>query len=127
MVKLLFKTPTKEQPFELDINPDVVTNVEMLKQKVADHVSSLVPNIKLIHKGTFLLTQARSLRTKSLLSPSKSATAKPSTQSSRRPSPTLLPRHPPSAPNRPAVRLPQAQPPTPTPWAGWEAWVASED
>jgi hypothetical protein len=52
MVKLLFKTPSKEQPFELDIDLAVVTNVEQLKQKVADHTNSTVPNIKLIHKGT---------------------------------------------------------------------------
>ena len=52
MVKLLFKTPSKEQPFELEIDVAVVTNVEQLKQKVADHTNSTVPNIKLIHKGT---------------------------------------------------------------------------
>ena len=54
MVKLLFKTPSKEQPFELEIDVAVVTNVEQLKQKVADHTNSTVPNIKLIHKGTNL-------------------------------------------------------------------------
>lgn len=51
MVKLLFKTPSKEQPFEIDADLTVVTNVEQLKQKVADHANSTVPNIKLIHKG----------------------------------------------------------------------------
>ena len=69
MVRLLFKTPSKEQPFELDINLDVVTNVEMLKQKVADHVSVVVPNIKLIHKGTPNNTQEKYSRTMSLWNP----------------------------------------------------------
>jgi hypothetical protein len=59
MVKLLFKTPSKEQPFELDIDIASVTNVEQLKQKVAEHTGSSVPNIKLIHKGTHQQIKAR--------------------------------------------------------------------
>lgn len=59
MVKLLFKTPSKEQPFELEIDLAVVTNVEQLKQKVADHTNSTVPNIKLIHKGTHQQIKAK--------------------------------------------------------------------
>ena len=56
MVKLSFKTPSKDKPFDLDIDLATVTNVEQLKQKVADHTNSVVPNIKLIHKGIFQLT-----------------------------------------------------------------------
>jgi hypothetical protein len=59
MVKILFKTPSKEQPFELDIDLSVVTNVEQLKQRVADHTASTVPNIKLIHKGTYQQIKAK--------------------------------------------------------------------
>jgi hypothetical protein len=83
MVKLCFKTPSKEQPFELDVDLGAVTNVEQLKQKVADYTASSVPNIKLIHKGTHQQTQARSSRTTSPSLPSTSSTAKTSTQSSR--------------------------------------------
>lgn len=59
MVKLQFKTPSKDQPFELNIDLTEVTNVEQLKQKVADHVNSTVPNIKLIHKGKYSTIQER--------------------------------------------------------------------
>jgi len=59
MVKLLFKTPSKEQPFEIEADLSVVTNVEQLKQKVADHANSTVPNIKLIHKGKIIVIQAK--------------------------------------------------------------------
>jgi hypothetical protein len=59
MVRLQFKTPSKEQPFELDIDLTAVVNVEQLKQKVADHAGSSVPNIKLIHKGNNPLIQEK--------------------------------------------------------------------
>ena len=59
MVRLSFKTPSKEQPFELEIDLSAVTNVEQLKQKVADHTNSTVPNIKLIHKGTYQQIKAK--------------------------------------------------------------------
>lgn len=62
MVKLLFKTPSKEQPFEIDVDIAQVTNIEQLKQKVADHTNSSVPNIKLIHKGIHQLIKERYLR-----------------------------------------------------------------
>jgi hypothetical protein len=83
MVKLCFKTPSKEQPFELEIDLSAVTTVEQLKQKVADHQKSSVPNIKLIHKGTHTTIQARSSRTTSPSPPSTSSTAKISTPSSK--------------------------------------------
>lgn len=83
MVKLCFKTPSKEQPFELEIDLAAVTTVEQLKQKVADHQKSSVPNIKLIHKGTPNNIQEKSSRTTSPSPPSTSSTAKISTQSSR--------------------------------------------
>lgn len=83
MVKLCFKTPSKEQPFELNIDLGAVTNVEQLKQKVADHTGSSVPNIKLIHKGTLQLIQARSSRTISHSPLSTSSMEKTSTLSSK--------------------------------------------
>ncbi len=81
MVKLCFKTPSKEQPFELNIDLGAVTNIEQLKQKVADHTSSSVPNIKLIHKGTLQLIQARYLRMTYHSPPSTSSMVKTSTPS----------------------------------------------
>lgn len=51
MVRLVFKTPSKEQSFELNIDINAVANVEQLKQKVAEQTNSTVPAIKLIHKG----------------------------------------------------------------------------
>jgi hypothetical protein len=81
MVKLLFKTPSKEQPFELNIDLAEVTNVEQLKQKVADHTNSTVPNIKLIHKGTHQQIQVKSSRTISHLPLSTSSTGRTSTPS----------------------------------------------
>lgn len=83
MVKLLFKTPSKEQPFELDIDIAQVVNVEQLKQKVADHASSSVPNIKLIHKGTYQQIQGKYSRMTSRSPHSTSSMEKPSTLSSR--------------------------------------------
>jgi hypothetical protein len=59
MVKLLFKTPSKEQALELNVDLGTVTNVEQLKQRVAEQTNSTVPNIKLIHKGIHQQIQAK--------------------------------------------------------------------
>jgi hypothetical protein len=53
MVKLSFKTPSKDKPFDLEIDLGLVITVEHLKQKVGEQTNSTVPNIKLIHKGRF--------------------------------------------------------------------------
>jgi hypothetical protein len=51
MVKLTFKTPSKEVPLVLDVNLQTVSTVEKLKAEVAAASNSTVANIKLIHKG----------------------------------------------------------------------------
>jgi hypothetical protein len=83
MVKLLFKTPSKEQPFELDIDIASVTNVEQLKQKVAEHTNSSVPNIKLIHKGIHQQIKAKYSRMNFLSPRLTSLKERPSTLSLR--------------------------------------------
>ena len=52
MVKITIKTPSTQQPFTLDIDPEVVTTVLQLKEKVGGHTGDSSANIKLIHKGT---------------------------------------------------------------------------
>ncbi len=59
MVRLVFKTPSKEQTFELNIDINAVANVEQLKQKVAEQTNSTVPAIKLIHKGRTHIIQEK--------------------------------------------------------------------
>jgi hypothetical protein len=57
MVRLVFKVPTKEKPFEIETDISVVTNIEQLKQKLAEVADTTVANIKLIHKGKSALIQ----------------------------------------------------------------------
>lgn len=52
MVKILFKTPSKEKPLELEVNLGEVKTIEQLKTLVGTNTNSTAPNIKLIHKGT---------------------------------------------------------------------------
>ena len=54
MVKITFKSPSVQQPFTLDIDPDTVGTVGNLKNKVGDHTGDQAINIKLIHKGKIL-------------------------------------------------------------------------
>lgn len=51
MVKITFKSPSQQQPFTLEIDPDTIGNVENLKIKVGEHTGDTINNIKLIHKG----------------------------------------------------------------------------
>jgi len=118
MVKLSFKTPSKDKPFELDIDLAAVTNVEQLKQKVADHTNSVVPNIKLIHKGILQLTQEKYSKTIHLSKHSNLSMGKLSMLSSR-----LL---------KANQNLPTQNQPPPTPihkldWEDLEEWVDLEE
>lgn len=58
MVRLVFKAPSKEKPFEIEVDLTVVKTIEQLKQKLAEVADSTVANIKLIHKGIRGLIQA---------------------------------------------------------------------
>jgi len=116
MVRLVFKTPSKEQSFELNIDINAVANVEQLKQKVAEQTNSTVPAIKLIHKGKTQSIQEKFSRMIPLSPRSISSMERTSTQSSRQ-----------QNPNR---KLQNSQPPTPThsrllvqAWElDWEEW-----
>ena len=54
MVKITFKSPSQQQPFSLDIDPDTIGTVGDLKNRVGDHTGDPAINIKLIHKGKIL-------------------------------------------------------------------------
>lgn len=82
MVKILFKTPSKEHPFELNVDPAVVSNIEKLKVEVSGQTGAPVANIKLIHKGIASVTQGKYSRTTSLSSRSSSTMGRLSTLSS---------------------------------------------
>jgi hypothetical protein len=45
MVKINFKTPVKEQAFDLELNLETLSTVLQLKQLIADHKSTNVANI----------------------------------------------------------------------------------
>ena len=52
MVKITFKSPSQQQPFTLEVDPDQIGTVENLKMKVGEHTGDSPLNIKLIYKGT---------------------------------------------------------------------------
>lgn len=56
MVKITFKSPSHPQPFSLDVDVGTIGTILNLKERVGQHTNDPAANIKLIHKGTLLLS-----------------------------------------------------------------------
>ena len=125
MVKITFKSPSQQQPFTLEFDPDTIGTVENLKMKVGEHTGDSPLNIKLIYKGTFFTTQEKYSRMIKLLTHSVLLTKIPCMPSSKKINPNLANNNPPPpTPPKPTPILTLT--PTRTPWEALEEWAEWE-